>query len=211
MEPPLVNFGNYPLKDIPTPHPHDVLCGRGGGTNNHVGNSHWRMLVAANKQLYVTLPKRQKMLLSRSIVNAVRSQNPPGRFLQKEAKSDLWYDVGDQRAQEKTSRALREGAPDIRLKITPRWRYWWFYAAQYGNEIGNSKFDKTFDFSSNPTIVTKPGDLDAWDPVCSCNNTRRSITATWINPCRDLCHATKWNARGADVPGDDDSPGRHGP
>ena len=77
------------------------------------------MLVAANKQLYVTLPKRQKMLLSRSIVNAVRSQNPPGRFLQKEAKSDLWYDVGDQRAQEKTSQALREGAPDIRLKVTP--------------------------------------------------------------------------------------------
>lgn len=111
------SFGNYPLKEIPSPHPHDVLCGRGGGTNNHVGNSHWRMLVAANKQLYVTLPKRQKMLLSRSIVNAVRSQNPPGRFLQKDAKSELWYDVGDQRAQEKTSQALREGAPDIRQKL----------------------------------------------------------------------------------------------
>lgn len=113
-----VNFANYPLKDIPSPHPHDVLCGRGGGTNNHVGNSHWRMLVAANKQLYVTLPKRQKMLLSRSIVNAVRSQNPPGRFLQKDNKSELWYDVGDQRAQEKTSQALREGAPNIRSKLT---------------------------------------------------------------------------------------------
>mmetsp|Transcript_9368 Transcript_9368/g.10384 ORF Transcript_9368/g.10384 Transcript_9368/m.10384 type:complete len:427 (+) Transcript_9368:46-1326(+) len=113
-----LNFNNnYPLKDISSPHPHDVLCGRGGGTNNHVGNSHWRMLVAANKQLYVTLPKRQKMLLSRSIVNAVRSQNPPGRFLQKDAKSELWYDVGDQRAQEKTSQALREGAPDIRSKL----------------------------------------------------------------------------------------------
>ena len=72
------------------------------------------MLVAANKQLYVTLPKRQKMLLSMSIVNAVRAQNPPGRFLQKDAKSDNWYDVGDQRAQEKTSQALREGAPEIR-------------------------------------------------------------------------------------------------
>lgn len=117
MAQPQTNFGNYPLKDITGPHPHDVLCGRGGGTNNHVGNSHWRMLVAANKQLYVTLPKRQKMLLSRSIVNAVRSQNPPGRFLQKDAKSELWYDVGDQRAQEKTSQALREGAPDIRSKL----------------------------------------------------------------------------------------------
>jgi len=109
--------GDYPLKEIPQPHPHDVLCGRGGGTNNHIGNSHWRMLVAANKQLYTTLPKRQKMLLSRSIVNAVRSQNPPGRFLQKDSKSNQWFDVGDQRAQEKTSQALREGAPDIRKKV----------------------------------------------------------------------------------------------
>merc|ERR1712106_917326 len=51
------------------------------------------------------------------IVNAVRSQNPPGRFLQKDSKSNHWFDVGDQRAQEKTSQALREGAPDIRKKV----------------------------------------------------------------------------------------------
>ena len=112
-------YVEYPLKDIYCPHPHDVLCGRGGGTNNHLGNSHWRTLVAANKELYVTLPKRQKILLSRSIVHAVRSQNPPGRFLQRDSDTDLWYDVGDQRAQEKTSQALREGAPDIRSKIKP--------------------------------------------------------------------------------------------
>ncbi len=111
------NNGSYPLKDISAPHAHDVLCGRGGGTNNHIGNSHWRMLVAANKQLYITLPKRQKMLLSRSIVNAVRGQNPPGRFLQKDSKTNKWFDVGDHRAQEKTSQALREGAPDIRKKV----------------------------------------------------------------------------------------------
>ena len=111
------HLANYPLRNIAQPHYHDVLCGRGGGTNAHVGNSHWRMLVAANKELYVTLPKKQKMLLSKSIVNAVRSQTPPGRFLQKDPKTNLWYDVGDQRAQEKTSQALREGAPDIRTKI----------------------------------------------------------------------------------------------
>jgi hypothetical protein len=76
------------------------------------------MLVAANKELYVTLPKKQKMLLSQSIVNAVRSQNPPGRFLQKDVGGNSsWYDVGDKRAQEKTSQALREGAPEIRTKI----------------------------------------------------------------------------------------------
>jgi len=52
------------------------------------------------------------MGLSKSIVNAVRlSQNPPGRFLQKDRRTKLWFDVGDQRAQEETARALREGEP----------------------------------------------------------------------------------------------------
>ncbi|MGK3738160.1 MAG: hypothetical protein ACI90V_005007, partial [Bacillariaceae sp.] len=32
---PMINYSYYPLKDIPAPHDHDVLCGRGGGTNNH--------------------------------------------------------------------------------------------------------------------------------------------------------------------------------
>jgi hypothetical protein len=66
----------------------------------------------------VTLPKKQKMMLSQSIVNAVRSQTPSGRFLQKDLLSDLWYDVGDKRAQEKTSQALREGAAEIRTKLS---------------------------------------------------------------------------------------------
>lgn len=65
----------------------------------------------------MSLPKRQKQLLSRSIVHAVRSQNPPGRFLQRDPQSDLWYDVGDARATEKTSQALREGAPKLRDKM----------------------------------------------------------------------------------------------
>jgi hypothetical protein len=75
------------------------------------------MLVATNKELYISLPKKQKMMLSQSIVNAVRSQIPSGRFLQKDVQNDLWYDVGDKRAQEKTSQALREGAPEIRTKL----------------------------------------------------------------------------------------------
>lgn len=123
MMPPNVGpnlFANYPLKGISHPHPHDVLCGRGGQSNSHAGNAQWRMLVAANKELYVSLPKKQKMLLAQSIVNAVRSQNPPGRFLQKDVNGNsLWYDVGDKRAQEKTSQALREGAPEIRTKLHP--------------------------------------------------------------------------------------------
>lgn len=101
---------------ITNPLPSDVLCGRGGGTNHHIGNSHWRNLVSANKRLYLTLPKRQKALVAKSIVHAIRSQNPPGRFLQK-ADDEFWYDIGDKRACEKTSQALREGAPEIRTEM----------------------------------------------------------------------------------------------
>eukprot|EP00814_Leptocylindrus_danicus_P003624 CAMPEP_0116035154 /NCGR_PEP_ID=MMETSP0321-20121206/20130_1 /TAXON_ID=163516 /ORGANISM="Leptocylindrus danicus var. danicus, Strain B650" /LENGTH=482 /DNA_ID=CAMNT_0003511795 /DNA_START=393 /DNA_END=1841 /DNA_ORIENTATION=+ len=101
---------------IVTPHPHDVLCGRGGATNNHVGNANYRKLVNHNKRLYITCPKRHKIIVSRSIVEAVRRQNPSGRFLIKEGDG-MWYDIGHQKALEKTSQALREGATEIRKEL----------------------------------------------------------------------------------------------
>ena len=102
---------------IQTPHDNDVLCGRGGGTNHHPGNKQYRKLVEDRKRDYVNSSKRGKPLLSRSIVEAVRTQDPPGRFLTKDDKTGLWYDIGDQKAREKTAQALREGAPDIRKEI----------------------------------------------------------------------------------------------
>eukprot|EP00980_Cylindrotheca_fusiformis_P013301 scaffold3380_cov106-Cylindrotheca_fusiformis.AAC.6 len=104
-------------QDIIYPHSNDVLCGRGGETNKHIGNVHWRRMVKDRQAEYIMLPSRkQKMELSRSIVKAVRSQNPPGRFLQRDSKTYKWFDVGDKWAQEKTTQALREGAPELRKK-----------------------------------------------------------------------------------------------
>mmetsp|Transcript_30210 Transcript_30210/g.46254 ORF Transcript_30210/g.46254 Transcript_30210/m.46254 type:complete len:577 (+) Transcript_30210:183-1913(+) len=107
-----------PMKDIRSPHPNDVLCGRGGGTNNHAGNEKFRDLVNQQKVLYLHSSKRDKPMVSRRIVQAVRAQVPPGRFLQKDETTSLWYDIGDQKAREKTSQALREGAPEIRREIS---------------------------------------------------------------------------------------------
>lgn len=100
---PIDGFGN-----------NDVLCGRGGQTNNHAGNVLWRELVKMNQVPYMEMPKRQKMLVSKAIVSWVRSQNPPGRFLSKDIGTGKWYDIGDKKAGEKTSQALREGLPKIR-------------------------------------------------------------------------------------------------
>jgi len=110
------NGADYPIDDISRHHihDHDVLSGRGGASNNHPGNEAFRQLVNRVKVDYLQCPKREKPLLAMRIVQAVRSQSPPGRFLQHDKLTDTWKDVGDAKAREKTSQALREGAPIIR-------------------------------------------------------------------------------------------------
>merc|ERR1712176_618088 len=100
-----------------TPYAHDVLSGRGGATYKHVGNYTFRYLILLNKAAYVTCKKSEKIEISRSIVNAIRKQDPPGRFLAYNQESGFWNDIGDMKAISKTSQALRERQPDIRIKM----------------------------------------------------------------------------------------------
>ncbi|CAB9511726.1 Nitrilase family, member 2 [Seminavis robusta] len=109
---------NTEMVDIEQPHKHDVLCGRGVTTNRFPGNESFRSLVSLNKELYVTSTKRQKMSISRSIVEAVRSLKPPGRFLEKNPVTGMWSDIGDRKAIEKTSQALRDGAAGLRKELS---------------------------------------------------------------------------------------------
>ena len=70
------------------------------------------------QEVYVTSTKRQKMQISRSVVKAVRSMNPPGRFLERDPETGLYYDIGDKKAAEKTSQALRDGAAALRKQLS---------------------------------------------------------------------------------------------
>eukprot|EP00537_Pseudo-nitzschia_pungens_P007734 CAMPEP_0172366466 /NCGR_PEP_ID=MMETSP1060-20121228/15428_1 /TAXON_ID=37318 /ORGANISM="Pseudo-nitzschia pungens, Strain cf. cingulata" /LENGTH=717 /DNA_ID=CAMNT_0013090331 /DNA_START=184 /DNA_END=2337 /DNA_ORIENTATION=- len=92
--------------DISKPRSSDIICGRGGSSNKHPGNIQFRGLVAANKQVYVGLTKKQKMLVARKIVDAIHSTG--GKFLAKDMDTGLFYDIGLPRSLEKTSQALRE-------------------------------------------------------------------------------------------------------
>mmetsp|Transcript_22530 Transcript_22530/g.34049 ORF Transcript_22530/g.34049 Transcript_22530/m.34049 type:complete len:187 (-) Transcript_22530:1358-1918(-) len=116
--------GKQKLKGIEEPGETDVLCGRGGAALRHPGNQTYRRLVHLNKGLYITCLKAEKLKISRSIVAAIREQN--GRFLEKEAGGNTWYDIGDKKAMEKTSQALREGQPKLRQKNcrARRWSHW---------------------------------------------------------------------------------------
>lgn len=95
-------------KGIAVPHPHDVLCGRGNRSNVHPGNVCFRRVVEDNEELYAALPKFMKQLLSRDIVRAVASQQPPGRFLIRDAAANSWREMPEEKAIEKTSQAFRD-------------------------------------------------------------------------------------------------------
>ena len=92
----------------------DVLCGRGGATNSHLGNKAFRLLVKQYQEKYLKAKKKEKPNVASHIVETIRKLRPPGRFLKKDKITGYWLDIGDTRAKEKTSQALREGAPLIR-------------------------------------------------------------------------------------------------
>jgi len=94
----------------------DVLCGRGGLTNNNPGNIFFRRLVRQKQEPYLLASKREKAGVAREIVELIHSLNPPGRFLKKDSNG-VWVEIGERKAREKTSQALREGAPELRQEL----------------------------------------------------------------------------------------------
>jgi hypothetical protein len=92
-----------------------------GGTNNNTGNKRYRRMVEDRQLYYFHCENVDKPLVALAIVREWRSQDPPGRFLKEDdAKTGLWIDVGDRKAREKTSQALREKAPTIRKQEKER-------------------------------------------------------------------------------------------
>jgi hypothetical protein len=81
------------------------------------GNKRFRDVVALHRQDYIRASKTQKPDVSRTIVRAIRSSEPPGRFLKKD-DDGFWYDIGDQRAAEKVSQALREKSQDDKAELS---------------------------------------------------------------------------------------------
>lgn len=118
----------------------DIICGRRGVALRHPGNIMYRKIVNMNKELYATCPKNEKLNVSKSVVAAMRDVG--GRFLEREdgktsndldeydedGKPIIWRDIGDKRAIEKTSQALREGQPKLLKKL----------AASHSNSIRNT-------------------------------------------------------------------------
>eukprot|EP00588_Corethron_pennatum_P023788 CAMPEP_0194320878 /NCGR_PEP_ID=MMETSP0171-20130528/17146_1 /TAXON_ID=218684 /ORGANISM="Corethron pennatum, Strain L29A3" /LENGTH=460 /DNA_ID=CAMNT_0039078573 /DNA_START=144 /DNA_END=1526 /DNA_ORIENTATION=+ len=107
----------WPLINIREPHNNDVLCGRGGGAQNHAGNYKYRHLVNNNKIRYLTGSKKIKPIVARELVETIYRMDPPGRFLELCTTTGTYFDIGEAKAAQKVSQALREGAPEIRKHL----------------------------------------------------------------------------------------------
>lgn len=87
---------------------HDVLCGRGGFSNQHPGNQLFRAMIKENKDIYqglVNQPIRKKLLVS-SIIKAIEYHG--GRFLRKSQQRKQWIQISQREAYTKTCHALRD-------------------------------------------------------------------------------------------------------
>jgi len=102
------------MSNIVRPGPHDVLIGRGGGTNHNPGNKRFRQLVCTRKDEYKSAERSQKPIIAQEIVTAWRAQVPPGRFLKQNESTMLWYDIGNVEAKEKIKQKLRDSNNDDR-------------------------------------------------------------------------------------------------
>jgi hypothetical protein len=92
---------------------HDVLCGRGGATNNNSGNIRFREIVASRQAEYLTAKKKEKTAIAVEVVETVRSNG--GRFLLRNEANGCWVEVVHKKAVTKASQALREGL-DVKNK-----------------------------------------------------------------------------------------------
>lgn len=114
---PTIHVPPMAFYSIREPNVNDVLMGRGGRINKHVGNVQLRNIVAARQEEYLSSStgKLDKAYIAADIVASIRLQyHPPGRFLEQNAADHTWYEVGDERAIRKVLQALREHAPEFR-------------------------------------------------------------------------------------------------
>lgn len=98
-----------PLPRDYSPGERDVICGRGRNIWQSAGNIHFRGIIMGRMDEYSTVAtKAQKSNILSAIVDEIRKESPNGGFVKRDAKTGLWFEVGDFLAREKVSQGFRD-------------------------------------------------------------------------------------------------------
>lgn len=105
---PSATFNAYvPSEEACEPNDKDILLGRGGLSNHHIGNIRYRHYIEDFKPYYQRLDtKDEKKEFSQTFCNFVHSYG--GRFLEQDPESDGWVEAQSNKARKKCGQALRE-------------------------------------------------------------------------------------------------------
>ena len=99
------------------PRANDILCAKGKGSFDHVGNRKFRSCIASHYQAYSNARSRsEKSSLIRSIVTHL-VQEKGCRFLKRKSKNDHWYDIGFKGAECKVAHSFRDARSDRNKSI----------------------------------------------------------------------------------------------
>jgi len=85
-----------------------ILCvGKDTMTNSHPANKVFSSLIDGNKMVYGKSSFDIKDLISRTIVQTIQAQTPPGKFLEKCISTGKWFDIGLDKTMKTIHQALR--------------------------------------------------------------------------------------------------------
>jgi len=172
--PPRVQAGQYTVEE---PGENDVLCGRGGRVNTHIGNINFREIVLQFKPKYLATrcKKIEKAHICAKVVTHVRDAVPAGRFLKRDGKTGLWVEVGDEKARKKAGQALREDAAEIRARGESS------FGPSVGSSISSNNGESTVAIQTNqapdilPVVSLDPEDKTGKSVVAIQTNQAPSI------------------------------------
>ena len=95
------------LRDIVSPNPNDIICGRGLHITTHDGNFFLHQTVSKFRQRYTVASRKEKADITKQIVQQIKSTG--ARFIRRsdEATGVVWVEVDNDVAYSKVGHALR--------------------------------------------------------------------------------------------------------
>jgi hypothetical protein len=89
------------------PTSNDVLCGKDRATFSHLGNRRFRYIISMNAASYVeTKTKRERSFMVGAIVSMIQEKG--ARFVKKDPKANMYYEICTEHARDKVAHALRD-------------------------------------------------------------------------------------------------------
>lgn len=159
---------------------YDIICGRGKGCTNWVGNRRFRVTIQMNKQRYRDAPtKVEKSKVVDEIVKTIESNSPNAGFIKQDPFTERWYKISRQQARNKVAHAMRDavGSKDKETKRCNRRR-----SAQRKAKAASTATATALpmDVQSNPEVVQEVSHVSSFRRSSLCRASLRGSLRAFI-------------------------------